>query len=166
MKIEYNDYERLINNFCRCYASKTKIEYEDLKSEANLIFCKALGTYRSERASFSTYLCMQLTKLSHFYAKEKNRGMVDKHTRFTKGYKPDRAKSIGFAPMPYEVIHCEEQDQFSSDFVKLLRPDERKLFVLIYHGVGSKPKHFGISKYHRTWRGLQQKYLQYNEVTI
>ena len=164
MNIEYKDYEKLINQFCRTYSSKTKLEFEDLKSEANLIFCKALESYKSDQAKFSTYLCCQLNKLSHFYNKEKNRGMVDKHTRFTKGHKVPRAKSIGFAPMPDEVIHCEEQDQFSGDFVKLLRPEERKLFVLIYHGVGSKAKHFGISKYHRAWKGLQEKYLKYSEV--
>lgn len=63
--INYQDYEKLIWNRVNWYARKYGITNEeiknDIKIEADVLFCRAVDTYNPHRGSFSTHLYTRLT---------------------------------------------------------------------------------------------------------
>lgn len=52
----YPKYKRMIYCLANSWHRSTKVDREDLISEANLAFCEALRGYNSDKASFSTWL--------------------------------------------------------------------------------------------------------------
>jgi DNA-directed RNA polymerase specialized sigma24 family protein len=70
----FKQVEKLIYNQAWYYSRKYNVEFEDVKSQAFEIFCKALEgeKYNPARSSFSTYLFYQLKRLN-YYCKKQNR---------------------------------------------------------------------------------------------
>ena len=68
----YLKYEKLLNERCWSFFKTTGIPFEDLKSEANLIFCNSVGKFEPYRGfKFSTFLHWTLTNgLGNYVAKE------------------------------------------------------------------------------------------------
>jgi len=60
---ELKDYKGIINKQSWAYAKKYLLDFEDVQSQAFVIFCEALQKYDDRRASFSTYLWHRLRML-------------------------------------------------------------------------------------------------------
>ena len=52
----YQKHERLILKLANTYTKATKMEFEDLRSEFNIIFCEAVRKYKPQKSCFSTFL--------------------------------------------------------------------------------------------------------------
>lgn len=52
----YEQEKHRIQNSANYFSTKTGIEADELKSEANLAFCKSFKTYNKNKASFKTHL--------------------------------------------------------------------------------------------------------------
>lgn len=59
--MEYKKYVRMINSISARFAKMYKIDFDEIKAEANLIFCESVNRYDENKgAVFSTYLYSQL----------------------------------------------------------------------------------------------------------
>lgn len=70
-KPKLKDYEGLINKQSWVYARKYLLDFEDVRSQAFVIFCEALQKYDDRHASFTTYLWHQLRALETWCWDEK-----------------------------------------------------------------------------------------------
>ena len=64
----YKKYENLINKMAWSAALATGLEYDELKSRGNLIFCEAVNTWDPAKGAFSTHLSWKLLTLKHAIA--------------------------------------------------------------------------------------------------
>jgi RNA polymerase sigma factor (sigma-70 family) len=71
----FNQYENMIYKQSWHYANKFNLDYNDVQSEAFIIFCKAVESFDERQAQFSTYLYNKLKSLTQICMKEKNRGV-------------------------------------------------------------------------------------------
>jgi len=62
--------EKLIYKQSWHYARKYNMDFEDIKSEAFEIFCKALDRFEEDRASFTTHLYYRLRGLNDYCKKQ------------------------------------------------------------------------------------------------
>ena len=66
----YKKYKGMINKMAFFYSKKYNKEYDELKGQANLIFCEALERYEKMKSSFSTYLSISLRGFLKRYIKK------------------------------------------------------------------------------------------------
>lgn len=56
----YTDNQNLINKKVHEYVKKTHLDFEEIKAQANLIFCESYNTHNKNKSSFSTFLFYSL----------------------------------------------------------------------------------------------------------
>lgn len=62
----FEKYKKLIQRQAWKYAKKWKVEYEEMEAEGFLIYCQALQSWDSKKASFITHLYFELMRLNIF----------------------------------------------------------------------------------------------------
>lgn len=62
----FKKYEKLINQRASFYAKKWNVEFEEVQGRALELYCKALQSYDSDKAAFSTYLYSKLQQLNNY----------------------------------------------------------------------------------------------------
>lgn len=62
-EFDYKLYEKLVYSRAWYYSKKFKLDFDDAKSEGNLIFCESLLTYNKDKGKFSTHLWWNLSKI-------------------------------------------------------------------------------------------------------
>lgn len=73
------DYINMVKKITWKYSKKYHYDYEELESQAYLVFCEALKKHDSSLASFSTYLYIELQRLSYYCVKQlKRKKMITK----------------------------------------------------------------------------------------
>ena len=63
--MNYKQYENAINERSWYYSKKYGVDFEDIKSEANIIFFESILTYNKEKGKFITHLYWQLKRLDN-----------------------------------------------------------------------------------------------------
>jgi hypothetical protein len=69
-RIHYRDYEKLIFQKAYSFSATTKVPFDELVSQSNLIFCIARRNYDPRRAKFSTWLYRLLDQGLHEFSKD------------------------------------------------------------------------------------------------
>lgn len=64
--MQFEKYVKLLQKKSWDYAKKYGIEYEEMLAQAYLIYCECLEKYIPGKASFTTYLYIQLNRLGDF----------------------------------------------------------------------------------------------------
>jgi DNA-directed RNA polymerase specialized sigma24 family protein len=59
-KIKFTDYVNMVRDRAHYYSKCYKMEYADIEAQGFLIYCMAIQNYHKKKASFSTYLYINL----------------------------------------------------------------------------------------------------------
>lgn len=71
-KLDYKLYEKLVYSRAWYYSKKFGFNFDETKSEGNLIFCESILSYTKEKGKFSTYLWWNLCKIPQRLKKGKS----------------------------------------------------------------------------------------------
>jgi hypothetical protein len=71
-KLDYKLYEKLIYSRAWYYTRKFGFNFNDAKSEGNLIFCESILSYTKDKGKFSTHLWWNLCKIPQRLKKGKS----------------------------------------------------------------------------------------------
>lgn len=71
-KLDYKVYEKLVYSRAWYYSKKFGFNFNETKSEGNLIFCESILSYTKEKGKFSTYLWWNLCKIPQRLRKGKS----------------------------------------------------------------------------------------------
>ena len=66
----YKESTGTIHQKVRAFSKRYPIEYDEILSEANLIFCEAIETYDEEKSKFNTYLTNELKYKLNIFCKK------------------------------------------------------------------------------------------------
>ena len=66
MKGQFEQYVNLIRKSAHFYASKYRIDYEEVEAQGFLIYCQCLRDYDITQSTFSTHLSWELKRLNDF----------------------------------------------------------------------------------------------------
>jgi len=78
MKIQFDNYVRMIRKWAWKYSKEYRIEYSDVESQGFLIYCNAIQNHKPEKASFSTHLHINLRgRLKDYCTAEKAKKAQD-----------------------------------------------------------------------------------------
>jgi len=76
--INVKQYEPMLNSQAAFYAKKYKLDFDEVKSQAYLIFCETLEKYDNRKASFTTFLYARLHDLNRLaYSESASRIFYD-----------------------------------------------------------------------------------------
>lgn len=114
----YNQNKRMLHFYANRFSRRYHLEYDEVFSEANIIFCKSLSTYKdSKNASFSTHLFNNL------------KGRLNRTCRNMLSIKE---KEIAFDhcyhSITYKENHCERI--FFKEALNILSQEEKTAAVL------------------------------------
>lgn len=112
------------------------LDPQELKSEANLIFCQAASSFSPDRgAKFTTYLFSSLRKLSHI-----PRVQIKYAAEVTRIQCPESHETTEALDMVAAPEDTEDQDNVFSVYEKMLGPDAKEIVDLFFSNQLSAPE--------------------------
>ena len=114
MKINYEDYEKLIYKLAHRYYKTTGIEFDELVSCANLKFIECQKTFDPAMASFSTYLYWQIQGLYLEMSRKNNKWKIQAGKFYNSPIQEEQQGMTNVTPEEY-VFFKEIIDKLSDD---------------------------------------------------